>query len=154
MSAGVSPWQQLADAGLNRQHVFALADLPPEIRQQIAAQDGETQLILLGHAGRLLWEKVQAAQRAQAVDAAGVLVQPCRQAHPVGKTQAGQGDGVFHARGAPGPLQGGAVALGQCGQGQFVGSFGIEAKQKWSSQRIGKKRHWIIRRSFTPDFPP
>ena len=57
MSAGVSPWQQLAGARLNLQHVFALADLPPEIRQQIAAQDGETQLILLGHAGRLLWKR-------------------------------------------------------------------------------------------------
>lgn len=48
-------------AGLNRQHVFALADLPENLRATLRPHAGETQLILLAHAGRLLWEKVQAA---------------------------------------------------------------------------------------------
>ncbi len=55
------PADFLNEAGLNRQHVFAIAGLPAEMRRQIAAQGDEAQLILLGHAGRRLWEKVTAA---------------------------------------------------------------------------------------------
>lgn len=55
------PGTFLDRAGLNRQHVFELAALPEDIRSGIAAQRGETQLILLGHGGRRLWECVQAA---------------------------------------------------------------------------------------------
>lgn len=51
----------LADAGLNRQHVFALAALPAEVRAPLGETAGFTQLILLGHGGRRLWERVQAA---------------------------------------------------------------------------------------------
>jgi len=51
----------LNEAGLNRQHVFEIADLPADIRQTIAPSAEEKQLILLGHGGRRLWEKVSAA---------------------------------------------------------------------------------------------
>ncbi len=48
-------------AGLNRQHVFDLADLPADVVATLAPAAGERQLILLGHGGRRLWECVQAA---------------------------------------------------------------------------------------------
>ena len=51
----------LDTAGLNRQFVFDLADLPAEVLATLAPQAGERQLILFGHAGRRLWECVQAA---------------------------------------------------------------------------------------------
>jgi ferredoxin len=45
--------------GLNRQAIFDVADLPENIRNHLAVASG--QLILIGHGGKLLWEKVQAA---------------------------------------------------------------------------------------------
>ncbi|MBP6900343.1 MAG: hypothetical protein KBC73_09660 [Burkholderiaceae bacterium] len=59
----------LDDAGLNRQHVFRLHDLPADLLEPLAVQAHETQLILLGHAGRRLWQRVQA--------------EPTRSAHPI-----------------------------------------------------------------------
>ena len=50
------PADFLNAAGLNRQFVFDLADLPGDIIAQLAPQAGERQLILFGHAGRQLWE--------------------------------------------------------------------------------------------------
>lgn len=47
-------------AGLNRQHVFALAGLPADIRESLGDCQPYRQLILLGHAGRRLWECVKA----------------------------------------------------------------------------------------------
>ncbi len=47
-------------AGLNRQHVFALAGLPADIRESFGDCRPYRQLILLGHAGRRLWECVKA----------------------------------------------------------------------------------------------
>lgn len=55
------PGEFFAAAGLNRQHVFNLADLPADLVAALAPQPGERQLILLGHAGRRLWGCVQAA---------------------------------------------------------------------------------------------
>ncbi len=55
------PADFLNAAGLNRQFVFDLADLPGDIIAQLAPQAGERQLILFGHAGRQLWECVQTA---------------------------------------------------------------------------------------------
>lgn len=52
---------RLNEAGLNRQAIFDLADLPDDIRGSLAPQAHETQLILLGHGGRRLWECVTAA---------------------------------------------------------------------------------------------
>ncbi|MDR1994765.1 hypothetical protein [Azonexus sp.] len=60
MSA-VFPGDSFAAAGLNRQHIFALADLPDDLRAGLQPQPDEQRLILLGHAGRQLWDGVQAA---------------------------------------------------------------------------------------------
>lgn len=55
------PYQSLLDdAGLNRQHVFNLADLPAQLLMHLQLAPHEKQLILFGHAGRRLWECVQA----------------------------------------------------------------------------------------------
>ena len=45
--------------GLNRQAVFDVADLPADIRSNLAADSG--QLILIGHGGKRLWDAVKAA---------------------------------------------------------------------------------------------
>ena len=50
----------LDQAGLNRQHVFNLADLPADLLAPLGVLPHERQLILFGHAGRRLWECVQA----------------------------------------------------------------------------------------------
>jgi hypothetical protein len=50
----------LNDAGLNRQHVFNLAELPADLLAPLEPAVHERQLILFGHAGRRLWECVQA----------------------------------------------------------------------------------------------
>ncbi|GAB2905482.1 4Fe-4S dicluster domain-containing protein [Uliginosibacterium flavum] len=50
----------LNHAGLNRQHVFNLAELPADLVAPLAPAAHERQLILFGHAGRRLWECVQA----------------------------------------------------------------------------------------------
>ncbi|MEN9628466.1 MAG: hypothetical protein RJA10_1693 [Pseudomonadota bacterium] len=50
----------LDDAGLNRQHVFDLAGLPAEVLGPMDPWAQETQLILFAHAGRRLWDRVQA----------------------------------------------------------------------------------------------
>ncbi len=50
----------LDNAGLNRQHVFNLADLPEDVLAPLEPALDETQLILFGHAGRRLWDCVQA----------------------------------------------------------------------------------------------
>lgn len=55
------PADLLNRAGLNRQHVFALDALPPETLATLGDTAPYRQLILLGHGGRLLWERVQAA---------------------------------------------------------------------------------------------
>ena len=60
---------QLDDAGLNRQHVFDLPQIPPDLLVPLCVEPHERQLILLGHAGRRLWERVQA--------------EPMRCAHPI-----------------------------------------------------------------------
>ena len=53
------PDSLLNQSGLNRQAIFDVADLPANIRNKLNTKSG--QLILISHGGRLLWEKVQAA---------------------------------------------------------------------------------------------
>ena len=48
-------------AGLNRQHVFDLASLPDDVLATLGDTTGFTQLLLVGHGGRRLWECVQAS---------------------------------------------------------------------------------------------
>ncbi|KXB29461.1 hypothetical protein AT959_16040 [Dechloromonas denitrificans] len=58
------PAAVLNEAGLNRQAVFALAELPAEMRaslEAIAPLAGYRQLILIGQGGRRLWECVKAS---------------------------------------------------------------------------------------------
>jgi len=50
----------LDDAGLNRQHVFNLVDLPDNVLAPLGVAGHELQLILFGHAGRQLWTRVHA----------------------------------------------------------------------------------------------
>jgi epoxyqueuosine reductase len=54
------PGDALAEAGLNRQFVFDLADLPDETRLTLGNTSSYRQLILLGHGGKRLWERVRA----------------------------------------------------------------------------------------------
>ena len=55
------PAAALAQCGLNRQHVFDLAALPPAVSATLGDTAPYRQLILLGHGGRRLWECVKAA---------------------------------------------------------------------------------------------
>lgn len=48
-------------AGLNLQAVFDLADLPDAVRAPLGDLSAYRQLILVGHGGRTLWERVTAA---------------------------------------------------------------------------------------------
>ena len=57
------PADALAERGLNRLHVFDLAALPETLRQPMAPQPGECRAILIGHAGRRLWDCIQADGR-------------------------------------------------------------------------------------------
>lgn len=55
------PTALLDQAGLNRQHVFDLTSLPAEVTAKLGDTEGFSQLILLGHAGKRLWECAQTA---------------------------------------------------------------------------------------------
>lgn len=54
--------RSLDAAGLNRLHVFDLADLPADIGLPDDAHRHYRQLLLIGHAGRKLWSAVQQEQ--------------------------------------------------------------------------------------------
>ena len=60
------PVAALNAAGLNRQAIFDIADLPPDVQGKLASLVDDLavyrQLILIGHGGRLLWDCVQAAE--------------------------------------------------------------------------------------------
>jgi len=55
------PADALARCGLNRQHVFDLAGLPPAVIETLGDTAAYRQLVLLGHGGKLLWDCVKAA---------------------------------------------------------------------------------------------
>ncbi|MBP5996571.1 MAG: hypothetical protein KA535_01340 [Azonexus sp.] len=55
------PADALARCGLNRQHVFDLAGLPPAVIATLGDTAIYRQLVLLGHGGKLLWDCVKAA---------------------------------------------------------------------------------------------
>ena len=55
------PAAALDAAGLNRQHLFDLAALPDTVRATLGDTTGFSQLLLIGHGGRRLWECVQAS---------------------------------------------------------------------------------------------
>lgn len=60
------PAAHLDRCGLNRQHVFNLAELPPEVSATLGETAPYRQLILLGHGGKNLWECIKAARIAGA----------------------------------------------------------------------------------------
>jgi hypothetical protein len=51
----------LNQAGINRQHVFDVNCLPPELLSTLGETQGYRQLILLGHGGKALWDCVKAS---------------------------------------------------------------------------------------------
>ena len=55
------PGDALARCGLNRQHVFDLATLPPAVSATLGDTAPWRQLVLLGHGGKALWDCVKAA---------------------------------------------------------------------------------------------
>jgi len=55
------PAAVLDRCGLNRQHVFNVADLPAEVSVTLGETALYRQLILIGHAGKTLWQCVKAA---------------------------------------------------------------------------------------------
>jgi hypothetical protein len=57
----VFPAALFDQAGLNRQHVFAIDALPEAVRSTLGDTENFRQLILLGHGGKHLWRCVQAA---------------------------------------------------------------------------------------------
>ncbi len=50
------PADALAAAGLNRQHLFALSELPKAVRATLGDTGEFEQLLLIGHGGRRLWD--------------------------------------------------------------------------------------------------
>lgn len=108
---------RLDDAGLNRQAVFNLDELPPDMAaavRAISANAAARQLILIAHAGRRLWECVQQAATSSAnpiddfsvgqvrqwfatryPDNAYEIVYPGK--HPLGLQRLGQLAGWHHA---------------------------------------------------------
>ncbi len=59
--APLFPTATLDAAGLNRQHLFDLAALPDTVGATLGDTTGFSQLLLIGHGGRRLWECVQAS---------------------------------------------------------------------------------------------
>lgn len=55
------PADALARCGLNRQHVFDLAALPPAVIATLGDTAPYRQLVLLGHGGKALWDCAKAA---------------------------------------------------------------------------------------------
>jgi len=55
------PADALARCGLNRQHVFDLAALPPAVIATLGDTAPYRQLVLIGHGGKAIWDCVKAA---------------------------------------------------------------------------------------------
>jgi epoxyqueuosine reductase len=121
------PGEFFAAAGLNRQHVFALDTLPADLLLPLNVQANEQQLILLGHAGRRLWECVQAA------DFGGE--------HPIDDYTCATVDRCFslffpanHYRIVyPGPAPLGLQALGKLAGWHHASPFMIGVDRQWGS---------------------
>ena len=108
------PAAALDRCGLNRQHIFDLADLPAEISATLGETAPYRQLILIGHGGKTLWECVKAAHIAGANPIDDFSVHAIEQCftehspgnryriiypgeHPVGLQQLGKLAGWHHA---------------------------------------------------------
>lgn len=127
MPGSGSPFAFFAAAGLNRQHVFALAGLAPEIKAQVGAWAGETQLILLAHAGRLLWEKIRTAV-VPGDDPIDTYTTAC-----VRDFFATQAPGVAYRILYPGAVPVGLQALGQLAGWHHAAPFMVGVDPAWGS---------------------
>ncbi len=108
------PAAVLDRCGLNRQHIFELAELSAEVSATLGETAPYRQLILIGHGGKTLWECVKAARIAGANPIDDYSVQALEQCfakhlpanryriifpgnHPVGLQQLGKLAGWHHA---------------------------------------------------------
>ncbi|PKO33825.1 MAG: hypothetical protein CVU34_10660 [Betaproteobacteria bacterium HGW-Betaproteobacteria-7] len=114
-----------AAAGLNRQHVFNVGELPADILAGLNPLPEERQLILLGHAGRQLWDCVQAAGLA----GEHPIDDYCRQT--VARFFAGHLPGQTYRLPYPGDAPVGLQALGR-----------LAGWHHASPMMIGVDRHW------------
>jgi hypothetical protein len=114
-------------AGLNLQAVFDLAALPAEMRAQLDPANRYRQLILIGHGGRALWERVEAAG--------------LRSEHPIDDFTtatvevwfAAQLPGVLHGLVYPGDGPVGLQALGRLAGWHHESPFRVGVNAAWGS---------------------
>ncbi len=143
MSGSVFPGDRFAAAGLNRQHVFVLADLPPAVRHGLQPRPGERRLILLGHAGRHLWDCVQAS----GIGGEHPIDDYCRQT--VARLFAEHLPGHRYRLLYPGSAPVGLQALGQLAGWHHASPFMVGVDAEWGS--------WYAYRAVilsTADFAP
>lgn len=131
MPGAESPFALLDAAGLNRQHVFALADLPPEMRGPLDLQAGETQLILIAHAGRVLWQKVQEKMQAGAITSADPIDDYTRAS--VRHFFAAQAPAVAYRVLYPGPAAVDLQGLGRLAGWHHAAPFMVGIDPAWGS---------------------
>lgn len=114
-------------AGLNLQAVFDLAALPAEMRAQLDPENRYRQLILIGHGGRALWERVKAAglQSEHPIDDFTTAT--------VEAWLAGQLPGVVHALRYPGDGPVGLQALGRLAGWHHESPFRVGVNADWGS---------------------
>ncbi|KAF7598120.1 MAG: hypothetical protein CGU28_14370 [Candidatus Dactylopiibacterium carminicum] len=122
--------QFLDDAGLNRQHVFDLAALPADLLAPLQPRAHECRLILFGHAGRRLWECVQAEglRREHPIDEYSVRTVESWLANAL---PAAQARFVFPA--ALGTVQVGLQRLGALAGWHHAAPFMVGVDAKWGS---------------------
>lgn len=116
-----------AEAGLNRQHVFNIADLPASILVDLPPLPAERQLILLGHAGRQLWNGVQAA----GIPGDHPIDEYCRQT--IARFFAEQLPGHAYRLPYPGDTPIGLQALGRLAGWHHASPFMIGVDKHWGS---------------------
>ncbi|MFC5302357.1 hypothetical protein [Azospira restricta] len=114
-------------AGLNLRAVFDLAALPAAMRAALDPAGRYRQLILLGHGGRTLWERVQAAglQSAHPIDDFCVAV--------VEDWLAAQLPGRAYAIAYPGEVPVGLQALGRLAGWHHESPFRVGINTAWGS---------------------
>ena len=81
------------------------------------------------------------AHRAQAVDAAAVLVQAGGQADAVRELQPRHADGVGHARLLPQAHGRRVLQLRDAAQRELVGLLGVEAEEEGAGESVGQRQH-------------
>lgn len=127
MNGQAFPAAFFAAAGLNRQHVFNLGELPADILGGLEPRPDERQLILLGHAGRHLWDCVQAA----GLPGEHPIDDYCRQT--VARCFAEQLPGTAYRLAYPGAAPVGLQALGTLAGWHHPSPFMIGVDRRWGS---------------------